>query len=47
MITVTDLRKVYRQGDRDVTALDGVSLSVPRSPSTGSSDIPVPASPRW
>ncbi|MFJ7750520.1 methionine ABC transporter ATP-binding protein [Arthrobacter sp. NPDC097144] len=30
MITVTDLRKVYRQGDRDVTALDGVSLSVPR-----------------
>jgi D-methionine transport system ATP-binding protein len=30
MITVTDLRKVYRQGDRDVTALDGVSLSVPK-----------------
>ncbi|GAA3295152.1 methionine ABC transporter ATP-binding protein [Arthrobacter citreus] len=30
MITVTDLRKVYRQGDRDITALDGVSLSVPK-----------------
>ena len=30
MITVTDLRKVYRQGNRDVTALDGVSLAVPR-----------------
>ena len=30
MITVTDLRKVYRQGDRMVTALDGVSLSVPK-----------------
>ena len=30
MITVTDLRKVYRQGARDVTALDGVSLSVPK-----------------
>lgn len=30
MITVTDLRKVYRQGNRDVLALDGVSLQVPR-----------------
>ncbi|MGJ9402282.1 methionine ABC transporter ATP-binding protein [Arthrobacter sp. KK5.5] len=30
MITVTDLRKVYRQGDRDVVALDGVTLSVPK-----------------
>ncbi|GAA5228176.1 methionine ABC transporter ATP-binding protein [Paeniglutamicibacter antarcticus] len=28
MITVTDLRKVYRQGDRTVVALDGVSLRV-------------------
>ncbi|WP_309080074.1 ATP-binding cassette domain-containing protein [Zhihengliuella sp.] len=28
MITITDLRKVYRQGDREVVALDGVSLSV-------------------
>lgn len=30
MITVTDLRKVYRQGSREVVALDGVSLSVPK-----------------
>jgi D-methionine transport system ATP-binding protein len=30
MITVTDLRKVYRQGDREVVALDGVSLQVPK-----------------
>ncbi|GER21836.1 methionine import ATP-binding protein MetN [Zafaria cholistanensis] len=30
MITVTDLRKVYRQGDRDVVALDGVTLRVPK-----------------
>ncbi|PQZ95936.1 methionine ABC transporter ATP-binding protein [Arthrobacter sp. MYb227] len=28
MITVTDLRKEYRQGDRTVVALDGVSLHV-------------------
>ncbi|MEE1620356.1 methionine ABC transporter ATP-binding protein [Zafaria sp. J156] len=28
MITVTDLRKVYRQGGREVVALDGVTLSV-------------------
>ena len=28
MITVTDLRKVYQQGDRTVVALDGVSLHV-------------------
>ncbi|WP_323958970.1 ATP-binding cassette domain-containing protein [Arthrobacter sp. JZ12] len=30
MITVTNLRKTYRQGERTVTALDDVSLSVPR-----------------
>lgn len=30
MITVTDLRKVYRQGKKEVVALDGVSLSVPK-----------------
>ncbi|HET8795164.1 MAG TPA: ATP-binding cassette domain-containing protein [Arthrobacter sp.] len=30
MITISDLRKVYRQGDRDVIALDGVSLQVPK-----------------
>ena len=30
MITVTDLRKVYQQGKREVVALDGVSLSVPK-----------------
>jgi D-methionine transport system ATP-binding protein len=30
MITVTDLRKSYRQGGRTIAALDGVSLSVPR-----------------
>lgn len=30
MITVTDLRKVYRQGKKDVVALDGVTLSVPK-----------------
>ncbi|NKX53787.1 methionine ABC transporter ATP-binding protein [Arthrobacter mobilis] len=30
MITVTDLRKVYRQGNREVVALDGVSLEVPK-----------------
>lgn len=29
MITVTDLRKVYKQPDREVCALDGVSLTVP------------------
>ena len=29
MITVTDLRKVYHQGKREVRALDGVSLTVP------------------
>ncbi|HMR47906.1 MAG TPA: ATP-binding cassette domain-containing protein [Arachnia sp.] len=29
MITVTDLHKVYRQGKREVHALNGVSLSVP------------------
>jgi len=28
LITITDLRKVYRQGSREVVALDGVSLSV-------------------
>ena len=30
MITVSDLRKTYRQGTRTITALDGVSLTVPR-----------------
>lgn len=30
MITVTNLRKTYRQGERTVTALDDVSLTVPR-----------------
>jgi D-methionine transport system ATP-binding protein len=30
LITVTDLRKVYRQGGRDVVALDGVTLEVPK-----------------
>ena len=30
MITVTDLRKVYRQGKKEVVALDGVTLSVPK-----------------
>lgn len=30
MITITDLRKVYHQGNREVTALDGVSLQVPK-----------------
>jgi len=30
MITVTDLRKVYHQGNREVVALDGVSLEVPK-----------------
>ena len=30
MITVTDLRKVYRQPGREVVALDGVSLTVPK-----------------
>ncbi|MFJ2620561.1 methionine ABC transporter ATP-binding protein [Glutamicibacter sp. NPDC087344] len=29
MITVSDLRKVYRQGNNDVVALGGVSLEVP------------------
>ena len=29
MIAVTDLRKVYRQANRDIHALDGVTLSVP------------------
>lgn len=29
MITVTDLRKVYFQGKREIRALDGVSLTVP------------------
>lgn len=30
MITISELRKVYRQGKREVVALDGVSLSVPK-----------------
>lgn len=30
MISISDLRKVYRQGKRDVVALDGVSLTVPK-----------------
>jgi D-methionine transport system ATP-binding protein len=30
MITVTNLRKTYRQGQRTVTALDDVTLSVPK-----------------
>lgn len=30
MITVTDLRKVYQQGKKDVVALDGVTLAVPK-----------------
>lgn len=30
MITVTDLRKVYRQGKKEVVALDGVTLAVPK-----------------
>ncbi|WP_294565837.1 methionine ABC transporter ATP-binding protein [uncultured Arthrobacter sp.] len=30
MITVTELRKSYRQGGRTIDALDGVSLEVPR-----------------
>ena len=30
MITVTDLRKVYQQGRKEVVALDGVTLSVPK-----------------
>ncbi|MCT2588626.1 ATP-binding cassette domain-containing protein [Streptomyces sp. N2-109] len=29
MITTTDLTKVYRTGERDITALDGVNLHVP------------------
>lgn len=29
MITVTDLKKVYTQGARQIRALDGVSLAVP------------------
>ena len=29
MITVTDLKKVYQQGKREIRALDGVTLSVP------------------
>ena len=29
MITVTDLTKVYYQGNREVRALDGVTLTVP------------------
>ncbi|MCW5950758.1 MAG: ATP-binding cassette domain-containing protein [Propionibacteriaceae bacterium] len=29
MITVTDLKKVYHQGKREIRALDGVTLSVP------------------
>jgi len=29
VITVSDLRKVYQQGNKDVVALDGVSLEVP------------------
>ncbi|MCC6496409.1 MAG: ATP-binding cassette domain-containing protein [Propionibacteriaceae bacterium] len=29
MIAVTDLKKVYRQANRDIRALDGVTLSVP------------------
>lgn len=31
MIAVTDLRKVYQQAENRITALDGVTLSVPRS----------------
>ena len=30
MITISELRKVYRQGKREIVALDGVSLSVPK-----------------
>ncbi len=30
MITVTDLRKVYQQGKKEVVALDGVTLAVPK-----------------
>ncbi|WP_183666084.1 methionine ABC transporter ATP-binding protein [Neomicrococcus aestuarii] len=30
MISVTDLRKVYRQGNREVVALDGVTMDVPQ-----------------
>ena len=31
MITVTDLKKVYHQGKREIRALDGVTLHVPGS----------------
>lgn len=30
MITIKDLRKVYHQGQREIIALDGVSLQVPK-----------------
>jgi D-methionine transport system ATP-binding protein len=30
MITITDLRKVYKQGDKTLVALDNVNLEVPR-----------------
>lgn len=30
LISVTDLRKVYRQGNREVVALDGVTMDVPQ-----------------
>lgn len=35
MITVTDLRKVYRQPGREIRALDGVTLSVPANTAHG------------
>ncbi len=30
MIRCTDLRKVYRQGDNELTVLDGISLDIPK-----------------